>query len=162
MKATRILFVCMGNICRSPSAEGVMRQLVEKAGLQYRLVVDSAGTHGYHIGAPPDPRAQAAARKQGYDLSSLRARQIAAEDFENFDLLLAMDFNNLEVLQDMCPVIHRPKLALLMRYARESKATIVHDPYYRSARDFDLVLEYIEDACLGLVEAFSQNTAMLA
>ena len=161
MEATRILFVCMGNICRSPSAEGVMRRLAEKAGLQYQLVVDSAGTHGYHIGAPPDPRAQAAARRQGYDLSSLRARQITPEDFEKFDLLLAMDFNNLEALQNMCPVIHRPKLALLMRYARESKAAIVHDPYYRGARDFDLVLEYIEDACLGLVEALSQK-AMLA
>jgi protein-tyrosine phosphatase len=152
----------MGNICRSPSAEGVMRRFIEKAGLQDRVIVDSAGTHGYHVGAPPDPRAQAAAKRRGYDLTSLRARQITRNDFEVFDLVLAMDFNNLEALHGMCPVIHHPKLGLLMHYACESKAAIVHDPYYRSAKDFDLVLDYIEDACIGLVRAFSQNTVMWA
>ena len=162
MKTTRILFVCMGNICRSPSAEGVMRRFVEKAGLQNRVIVDSAGTHDYHVGAPPDPRAQAAAKRRGYDLAPLRARQITRNDFEVFDIVLAMDYNNLEVLHDMCPIIHRTKLGLLMRYACESKATIVHDPYYRAAKDFDLVLDCIEDACIGLVRAFSQNAVMSA
>lgn len=161
MKTTRILFVCMGNICRSPSAEGVMRRFIERAGLQSHLIVDSAGTHGYHVGQPPDPRAQAAARRRGYDLASLRARHIVPSDFEAFDLLLAMDFNNLEVLQGMCPIVHHSKLGLLMTYACESKATIVHDPYYRSAKDFDLVLDYIEDACTGLVRALSRSAATL-
>jgi protein-tyrosine phosphatase len=162
MKTTRILFVCMGNICRSPSAEGVMRRFVEKAGLQNHVIVDSAGTHDYHVGAPPDPRAQAAAKRRGYELAQLRARQITWNDFEVFDLVLAMDYNNLEVLHDMCPINHRTKLGLLMRYACESKATIVHDPYCRAAKDFDLVLDCIEDACVGLVRAFSQNAVMSA
>lgn len=161
MKATRVLFVCMGNICRSPSAEGVMRRYVERAGLQHHLLVDSAGTHAYHIGQPPDPRAQAAARRRGYDLSPLRARPIVANDFDTFDLVLAMDFNNLEVLQGICPPKHHPKLGLLMSFAQVSKATIVHDPYYRSAKDFDLVLDYIEDACSGLVRALAPSTAVL-
>jgi protein-tyrosine phosphatase len=161
MRTTRVLFVCMGNICRSPTAEGVMRTFIREAGLENHIVVDSAGTHGYHVGEPPDPRAQAAARKRGYDLSFLRARQVAPEDFEAFDLLLAMDFNNLEVLQALCPPDHQPKLGLLMVYAENRAASIVHDPYYRSARDFDLVLDCIEDACQGLVKAIAPSEALM-
>ncbi|MGH8806359.1 MAG: low molecular weight protein-tyrosine-phosphatase [Noviherbaspirillum sp.] len=158
MKTTQILFVCMGNICRSPTAEGVMRKIVCDAGLQSCIVVDSAGTHDYHVGQPPDPRAQAAARRRGYDLTSLRARQVSPSDFEAFDLLLAMDFNNLAILQDMCPAEHRNKMGLLMTYATQRRASIVHDPYYRGAKDFDLVLDYIEDACKGLVRAITDRT----
>lgn len=150
MKETKILFVCMGNICRSPTAEGVMRALAERAGLD-RLVVDSAGTHDYHLGEPPDPRAQAAARRRGYDLSQLRARQVVFGDFECFDLVLAMDFNNLSTLRDMCPAGAEAKIGLLMPYATNRCSSIVHDPYYRSARDFDLVLDCIEDGCKGLL-----------
>jgi protein-tyrosine phosphatase len=157
METTRILFVCMGNICRSPTAEGIMRHLAENAGLQDRIIVDSAGTHDYHVGEPPDQRALAAAKKRGIDLSMLRARQIDPGDFERFQLILAMDFNNLEALQNACPVSHRPRIGLLMRYARESKAAIVHDPYYRSARDFELVFDYIEDACRGLMLTLLRN-----
>lgn len=153
MTATQVLFVCMGNICRSPTAEGVMRKLVEDAGLQNRVIVDSAGTHDYHVGAPPDPRAQTAARRRGYDLTALRARQVISADFEIFDLVLAMDFNNLAVLHDVCPSQHRYKVGLLMPYATRRRASIVHDPYYRSAKDFDLVLDCIEDACSGLMQA---------
>jgi protein-tyrosine phosphatase len=153
MKTTQVLFVCMGNICRSPTAEGVMRKIVCDAGLQNYILVASAGTHDYHVGQPPDPRAQAAARKRGYDLTALRARQVSPSDFEAFDLLLAMDFNNMAILQDMCPAEHRDKIGLLMSYAMQRRASIVHDPYYRGARDFDLVLDYIEDACIGLVRA---------
>lgn len=151
MRITQVLFVCMGNICRSPTAEGVLRKLVEDADLRCRVVVDSAGTHDYHVGEPPDPRAQAAARRHGYDLSRLRARQVVAVDFERFDLLLAMDFNNLAALRAICPVEHEAKVGLLMPYASKRKASIVHDPYYRSAKDFDLVLKCIEDACEGLL-----------
>lgn len=159
MATTQVLFVCMANICRSPTAEAVMRKLVQEAGLNHRIVVDSAGTHDFHLGAPPDPRAQAAARKRGYDLTALRARQVALEDFEKFDLVLAMDFNNLATLHDLSPIHHRHKLGLLMPYAKRRRASIVHDPYSRSAKDFDLVLDYIEDACSGLVQTLSRSDA---
>ena len=127
-----------------------MHKLVDEAGLQSDIVVDSAGTHDYHVGAAPDPRAQAAARRRGYDLSTLRARQVTPADFDGFDLLLAMDFNNLAWLQSQCPKPLHTKLGLLMPYATRRRAAIVHDPYYRSAKDFELVLDYIEDACSGL------------
>jgi protein-tyrosine phosphatase len=155
MKPQRILFVCMGNICRSPSAEGVMRHLVCQAKLDDWIKVDSAGTHGYHVGSAPDPRAVAAAHRRGYDISNLRAREICAEDFEEFDLLLGMDFNNLELLQVRCPPQHEAKLGLLMPYALKRRALIIHDPYYRSAGEFEQVLDYIEDACEGLLRALA-------
>jgi len=161
MTNIRILFVCMGNICRSPTAEGVMRHLVGQAGLQSRILVDSAGTHGYHLGEPPDPRAQAAADRRGYDLSALRAREVKTADFEAFDLILAMDFNNLDRLQTICPSIHEAKLGMLMGYAREFKTPIVPDPYYRGSADFDRVLDYVEDACKGLMEVLIQSNAEL-
>ena len=141
----------MGNICRSPTAEGVMRKYVKEMGLSGRIVVDSAATHNYHVGEAPDPRAQAAARKRGYDLSDLRARQIEPADFERFDFVLAMDFNNLADLQTWCPAQQKKKIELLMPYAQTRRATIVHDPYCRSTRDFDHVLDAIEDACRGLL-----------
>lgn len=150
--------MCMGNLCRSPTAEGVMRKLIADAGQNGRIMVASAGTHDYHVGQPPDPRAQAAARKRGYEIRGLRARQISQPDFIRFDLLLAMDFNNFAVLQEMCPVGHQRKLGLLMTYAKRRNASIVHDPYYRSAKDFDLVLDSIEDACNGLVETLANQT----
>lgn len=159
MKTTRILFVCMGNICRSPMAEGVMRDFVEKTGLAAQVEVDSAGTHGYYCGKPPDPRAQAAARRRGYDLSALRARTVEANDFERFDVVLGMDFTNLEVLEAICPHQHRNKLGLLMQYASRSTAAIVHDPYDRGPRDFERVLERIEDACWGLLQAVAPQAA---
>jgi protein-tyrosine phosphatase len=157
MKTTQVLFVCMGNICRSPTAEGVMRKFVAEAGLQNQVLVDSAGTHDYHVGEPPDPRAQASAWKHGYDLSGLRARQVTPSDLDVFDLVLAMDFNNLEILQRMCPVEHQSKVGLLMTYAGNRRASIVHDPYCRGAKDFDLVLASIEDACRGLVQTISRS-----
>jgi protein-tyrosine phosphatase len=156
-----VLFVCMGNICRSPTAEGVARALIGEAGLQDWVAVDSAGTHDYHAGDPPDPRAQAAARRRGYDLSPLRARQIAEADFRNFDLLLAMDANNLALIESMCPFQHRSKLGLLMSYARKTKTPFVPDPYCRGAADFDKVLDYLEDACTGLVDTLSVSRAAM-
>lgn len=153
MENMNILFVCMGNICRSPTAEGVMRRMVADAGLAGRIHVDSAGTHGYHVGEPPDPRAQAAAKKRGYDIADLRARELQPADFERFDLLLAMDFNNLDRLQTACPAQFQSKVGMLMGYARQYKAPIVPDPYYRGASEFNRVLDYVEDACEGLLQA---------
>ena len=134
-----------------------MRKYVEELGLSNRVEVDSAGTHDYHVGEPPDPRAQAAARKRGYDLSGLRARQVEVADFDRFDLVLAMDFNNLAALQAWCPAGREGRMGLLMPYAQSRRATIVHDPYYRSARDFDHVLDSIEDACKGLLSAVTSD-----
>ena len=159
VRSRRILFVCMGNICRSPMAEAVMRSLVERAGMQESVFVDSVGTHDYHVGEPPDPRAQAAALRHGYDISGLRARQLASEDFERFDLLLAMDFNNLACLRDRCPPGLAEKIGLLMPYARRRCSSVVHDPYYRKAGDFDLVLDCLEDACEGVLRVLGAPEA---
>lgn len=134
-----------------------MRKLADDAGLSERVIVDSAGTHDYFIGAPPDPRALAAAQRRGYDLAPLRARKVDPVDFERFDLILAMDFNNIACLHDSCSLPYRAKIGLLMHYAHNRRASIVHDPYQRNAKDFDRVLDYIEDACHGLVMAISSE-----
>ena len=149
MKARRILFFCMGNICRSPTAEGVMRAKLAAAGLD--VEVDSAGTHGYHVGDPPDERSQAHALKRGYDLSRLRARQLEAEDFERFELVLAMDEANLSHAQRLCPPGQRHRLKLLMDYARHAGRTHVPDPYYGGAAGFEEVLDLVEAGCDGLI-----------
>jgi len=114
MKKISILFVCMGNICRSPTAEAVFHHQVQAAGLQHLIAIDSVGTHDYHIGSPPDERSQAAARLRGYDMSWLRGRQVAAADFATFDFVLAMDNYNLSLLQKRCPAEHLHKLGLFM------------------------------------------------
>jgi protein-tyrosine phosphatase len=158
VKKTRILFVCMGNICRSPSAEGVMRKLVNEAGLHHVIDIDSAGTHEYHVGAAPDARSQAAAKARGYDLTALRARQVCDADFIEFDLLLAMDKNNLALLQSRCPASLRSKLHLMMQYAENAPVTEVPDPYYQGAKGFELVLDYLEDACDGLLRALTKGS----
>lgn len=139
-----------------------MRTKVAEAGLDDLIVVDSAGTHDYNVGAAPDPRAQEAARRRGYELGQLRARQVSPQDFEQFDLILAMDFANLERLQTLCPPEHRQKIGLLMPYATRRRALIVHDPYSRSLREFELALDYIEDACMGLLETLEPEVSALA
>lgn len=149
MKTPAILFICMGNICRSPTAEGVLRQRAKQAGLL--LEIDSAATHAYHTGDAPDPRSQAHAAQRGYDLSTLRARPVVADDFEKFDYLLAMDHDNLAQLTARCPEQQRHKLGLLMQFAKKHTAQIVPDPYYGAGADFDLVLDYVEDAADGLI-----------
>jgi protein-tyrosine phosphatase len=159
---TKVLFVCMGNICRSPTAEGVFVKMVRDAGLDSVVKVDSAGTHAYHVGEPPDLRAQQAARKRGYDISSLCARQITQDDFRDFDLILAMDWENLALLQQQCPRAHKHKLHLLMRFAGEHDAATVPDPYYGSAEGFNTVLDYVEDACQGLIEVVRKRATMFA
>lgn len=147
----RILFFCMGNICRSPTAEGVMRAKLKAAGLD--VAVDSAGTHGYHVGAPPDERAMEHAARRGYDLSSLRARQLVAEDFTRFDLVLGMDDDNVARAARLCPPGERHRLQLLLNYAPRASKRQVPDPYYGGAAGFDEVLDLVEAACDGLIEA---------
>lgn len=149
---TKILFVCTGNICRSPTAEGVARHAIRAAGLEGVIKVESAGTHGYHVGEAPDPRSCKAAAKRGYDLSTLRARKLEPADFEAFDLLLAMDAGHLEIMERNCPEEHRGKVRLFMSYARRIKANEVLDPYYGGDRGFELVLDYCEDAVEGLLD----------
>jgi protein-tyrosine phosphatase len=148
-----ILFVCTGNICRSPTAEGVFRRHVANAGLAKRIAADSAGTHGYHVGEPPDVRSQAAARRRGYDLSGLRARRLSPEDFTRFDLLLAMDRDHHEILVRLAPLSAGHKVRMMMSYARRSTHKEVPDPYYGGPGGFELVLDLLEDASEGLLEA---------
>ena len=151
MRKYAVLMVCMGNICRSPTAEGVLRHLVGEAGLQDHIHIDSAGTHGYHVGAPPDERSTHHARLRGYDLSELRARQVKAVDFARFDLILAMDHDNLALLQEDCPAEHHSKLRRLMEFAPAGLGDVVADPYYGGKQGFETVLDHVEAACQGLL-----------
>ncbi len=146
-----VLFVCLGNICRSPTAEGVFRKLVEDAGLGERVRIDSAGTASYHVGATPDARAMAAAKLRGFDLSAIRARHVAEEDFAAFDLILAMDEENLADLRRAAPAGARAQLRLLLEFAPGAGVTAVPDPYYGGKNGFEQVLDLVTDACAGLV-----------
>ncbi len=153
----KVLFVCMGNICRSPTAEGVLRHFLKKHKLDGRVEVDSAGTHGYHVGEAPDARTQRAAASRGYDLSSMRARKVAPQDLDYFDMILAMDHNNIEVLKRICPPEKYERLGLLMNYSKNFDDDEVPDPYYGLGHGFDMVLDMVEDAAQGLVEAINQR-----
>ena len=153
---TRILFVCMGNICRSPTAEAVTSKFILNSRLESIIKVDSAGTHGYHIGEPPDPRSCEGAMKRGIDLSGLRARKVVPEDFERFDLLLAMDHVNLALLKRSARPEHHAKLGLFMSYASRFDTDDVPDPYYGGEQGFELVLDMAEDAARGLIEALQR------
>lgn len=155
---TRILFVCTGNICRSPTAEGVARHFIEVGSLGGLIEVDSAGTQGYHVGEAPDPRTQKAAARRGYDLSALRARKIELADFQRFDLLLAMDRGHLETMRRLCPEVYHPRLGLFMAYGGAGNPDEVPDPYYGGPRGFDLVLDMCEDAVQGLLETVTMRT----
>jgi protein-tyrosine phosphatase len=152
-----VLFVCTGNICRSPTAEGVFRKLVADAGLNGWIAIDSAGTHGYHTGEPPDNRTQAAALRRGYDLSKLRARRVAREDFHRFDLVLAMDRDHHAILAKLAPPSAEHKVKLMMEFARSSARAEVPDPYYGGPDGFELVLDLLEDAAEGLLETLRRE-----
>lgn len=157
MKSVAICFVCLGNICRSPTAEGVMRHQVAAAGLDGAIEIDSAGTGDWHVGEAPDARAQQAARARGYDLSALRARQIGDSDFERFDLVLAMDGANLAALRKRCPPQYRGKVRLLMEFAGDGSAGDIADPYFGGARGFEQVLDQCEAACRGLLDSLRET-----
>lgn len=152
MKKIKVLFVCMGNICRSPTAEGVFARHVQDANLANVIEIDSAGTHAYHIGEAPDLRSQKAALKRGIDLSSLKARRAKAEDFDTFDYVLAMDRDNEGGLQAICPVDAKHKLHLFLSYAPSLEHDEVPDPYYGGSMGFERVLDMIEEASAGLLQ----------
>ncbi len=146
-----VLFVCMGNICRSPTAEGVFKHLIDQAGLGDKVFVDSAGTHDYHVGSPPDRRAQATAQRRGYDLSSLRARKFDREDCRAFDYVLVMDRGNYNRARQTCGG-SAENVRLLMDFAPGRPEREVPDPYPGGAEGFEHVLDLIEEACRGLLE----------
>jgi protein-tyrosine phosphatase len=149
----KVLFVCTGNICRSPTAAGVFAQLVKLAGLGDRIEVESAGTHDYHVGSAPDLRAQDHARRRGYDLSALRARQVRKRDFSDFDLIVAMDRGHFDILEKNCPPELRGRLRMLIR-GRD-----IPDPYYGGPEGFDRVLDLVEGACLALLDEVRSRVA---
>ena len=144
-----VLFVCLGNICRSPTAEGVFRDLVEREGLSGKVQTDSAGTHAYHIGEPPDGRAQAEAKRRGIDISGLRGRQARATDFKDFDYVLAMDRSNHHNLLSICPLNGEQRLGMFLDFAPDVGRREVPDPYYEGG--FDSVYDMIEQATQGLL-----------
>lgn len=146
-----VLFVCMGNICRSPTAQGVFENLVGNEGLSDSIRIDSAGTYAYHVGEKPDERATEAAMKRGIDLSGQRARRVSEDDFLEFDYVLAMDRDNYDHLQSNCPPDQQQKLRLFMDYATGHAEQEVPDPYYGGATGFERVLDLIEQAAAGLL-----------
>ncbi len=148
----KVLFVCMGNICRSPTAEGVFRHKALEHRLGDLLVIDSAGTHNFHPNSPPDPRSQAHALRRGYDLSQLKARAVEPRDFEYFDLLLTMDWDNRALLEERCPEQFRHKIKGFAEFLTVSPATVIADPYYSAEEGFEQVLDLIEEASSGLIE----------
>lgn len=150
--AAKLLFVCMGNICRSPTAEGVFRHMAQARGLSDAFEIDSAGTHDYHVDHAPDPRAQAHAEAKGYDISGLRSRLITEADFQHFDRVLVMDDHNWKHLHEMAPVEERFKIHRLTEYCVSMKALNVPDPYYGGDAGFERAMSIIEDGCQGLLD----------
>jgi len=148
----KVLFVCLGNICRSPTGEGVFSALIEAAGLGESISVDSAGTAAYHIGEPPDPRSQATALKHGIDISRQEARRVRTEDFVEFDYLLAMDKDNRNNLLNICPPGLEHKVHLMLDFAEAVDEQSVPDPYYVGGNGFEVVFDLIESASKGLLE----------
>lgn len=151
MQKLRVLMVCMGNICRSPMAHGVLATRICDAGLEHVIQVDSAGTHGYHVGEPPDRRAQATARSRGYDLAGLRARRLDEEDFREFDYILVMDEDNLSHARKVQPSDGKARLHRFLEFAGSRREREVPDPYYGGAQGFEHVLDLVEDAADGFL-----------
>ncbi len=149
----------MGNICRSPTAEGVFRQLIEEHGLSDSVTTDSAGTHAYHVGEPPDRRAQATAKNRGFDISDLRARSVAVDDFDLFDYIIAMDADNHANLLALSPELHHDKINLFLNYAPELQKSEVPDPYYGGARGFEDVFDMVTAASEGLIADIKNRKA---
>jgi len=147
----KVLFVCMGNICRSPSAEGAFNKLLSDEKLHDRFSIDSAGTHAYHTNEAPDLRSQKAAKERGIDLSKQRARKVIMGDFEDYDHVLAMDEDNLAIMREACPEEHQHKLKLFLDFAPHVKAREVPDPYYGGTYGFENVLDLVEEASTGFL-----------
>ena len=151
-----VLFVCMGNICRSPTAEGVFRHMVEQMNTEHQISIDSAGTHAYHVGNPPDTRAQASALKRNIDLSSQRARRVSSDDFTVFDYVIAMDESNKDDLLSICPSGYEDRVHLFLDFADVDESE-VPDPYYGQGRGFEIVLDLVENASQGLLKHIHKN-----
>lgn len=154
--STSVLFVCMGNICRSPTAEGVFRHYVNEAGMADRIKIDSAGTHAYHVGNPADRRARAAAESRGMSLENIKARRVSEDDFEVFDYIIAMDDDNMALLREQAPEEHRSKVQLFLSYTSLTE-TEVPDPYYGGASGFERVLDLVEVASRDLLTMLIEN-----
>jgi protein-tyrosine phosphatase len=153
----KVLFVCLGNICRSPTAQGAFERLVASKGLSDQIKVDSAGTAAYHLGEPPDARMQRFARRRGMDLSRQRARMVTRQDCQEFDYIVAMDRSNLNALRRLCPADCQAKIGLFMDYAPHLGRTEVPDPYYGGASDFEEVIDLVEAASAGLLQAIQNG-----
>lgn len=153
----KVLFVCMGNICRSPTAHGVFETLVEQQGLRDQIEIDSAGTHAYHVGEPPDRRAQKTALRRGFDLSTQRARRVQPSDFEYYDFVLSMDNDNQANLIAICPARYRHKVELFLAYTSHFDESEVPDPYYGGVKGFERVLDLIESAASGLLDEIKRQ-----
>ena len=151
-KIIKVLFICMGNICRSPTAEGVFRHVVEESGVAGSIIIDSAGTHAYHVGNPPDPRSQQAGLGRGFDLSAQVARQVEVQDFSDFDHILAMDYANYRELMVRCPAPYQEKVELFLNYHPDGDVTEVPDPYYGEGNGFESVLDLIETASQSFLD----------
>jgi len=154
--AISVVFICLGNICRSPTAEAVFRKMVVDRNLETHFIIDSAGTAGYHVGAKPDERSVEVASAMGYDFTGIRCRKVSEADFVNADYLLAMDASNVENLLNVCPQGHEHKIHLLVEFANGDYPE-VPDPYYGGRRGFELVLDLIEQGCAGFIEHVKQN-----
>ncbi|MBI1421859.1 MAG: low molecular weight phosphotyrosine protein phosphatase [Gammaproteobacteria bacterium] len=157
MRKVKVLFVCMGNICRSPTAHGVFRSLVQERKLQTVIDIDSAGTHAYHVGEAPDRRAQSTAKARGVDLSDLRARPVNLKDFDQFDYILAMDEDNYAILLNQCPQEAQEKVKLFLSFAPHLNRREVPDPYYGGLKSFENVYDMIEHAAKGLLADIEQR-----
>ena len=150
--SVKVLFVCMGNICRSPLAHGYFQDLVNKEGLDSRIEIDSAGTHAYHVGEPPDRRSQEVANRHGIDLSTQRGRKVVDGDFDYYDYILAMDNENLSILRQRAALEDHKKIHLFMDFAQSAGVSEVPDPYYGGAQGFDYVYGLVEQASIGLLD----------
>ena len=157
MKQIKVLFICMGNICRSPTAHGIFQKLVDEEGLTDQILVDSAGTISYHAGEPPDSRSAQTALSHGVDLSDQRSRQVTMADYQVQDYILAMDFDNLRNLQQQCPEQYQNKLGLLLKYHPDEFLDEVPDPYYGGESGFEQVYEMVDIACQNLLQHLKQQ-----
>jgi protein-tyrosine phosphatase len=157
MEEIKVLFVCMGNICRSPTAEGVFTKIIAEKNIAHRFKVDSAGTHAYHVGNPPDTRAQQTALKRGVELQHLRARKVHSSDFEYFDYVLVMDDDNYSIVINDCPGEYKDKIKYFLDYAPHLGIREVPDPYYGGGAGFERVLDMVEEASLGFLETLQKT-----